>query len=155
MKDPVGHLVYVYDTIVHPTDGSSCAERGLEHAISLADVYDADLHVVYVVRTAQLPPSLDPDLMTEQMAETGERIVRRNEERARDAGLREVTTHVAHGIAHTRILGLVEEEDADLIVMGTHGRSGLERYLLGSVTEKVIRESSVPVLAVEPLEESD
>lgn len=153
MKAPVGHLVTVYDTIVHPTDGSSCAERGLEHAISLANTYDAGLHIIYCVRITQFSPSPDPELMTEQVAEAGESIVRRSEERARDAGLREVTTHVDRGVAHTQILALVEEEDADLIVMGTHGRSGLERYLLGSVTEKVIREASVPVLAVEPLED--
>jgi len=145
----------VYDTIVHPTDGSPCAERGLEHAISLAGAYDADLHVIYAVPTAHIPAVPSPERMTEQLSEAGEQIVRRNEEQAREAGLSRVTTHVEHGVAHTRILALVEEAEADLIVMGTHGRSGLERYLLGSVTERVIRESSVPVLAVEQLERGD
>jgi nucleotide-binding universal stress UspA family protein len=59
-----------------------------------------------------------------------------------------VETVVLDGNPYERILDYAEESDADLIVMGTHGRTGVDRYLLGSVTEKIVRTSDVPVLTV-------
>jgi nucleotide-binding universal stress UspA family protein len=57
-------------------------------------------------------------------------------------------TEVRSGNPHETILDYTDEHDIDLVVMGTHGRTGLDRYLLGSVTEKVVRTSDVPVLTV-------
>jgi nucleotide-binding universal stress UspA family protein len=143
----------VYDTIVHPTDGSSCSKRALEHAISLAKQYDATLHVLYVVLDVPNPgPDRDAERV-EELTEAGESILGAAEERARDAHLDQVSTHLRRGPAPERILELVEDRDADLVVMGTHGRSGVDRFLLGSTTERVLRRGSVPVpvLAVESL----
>lgn len=55
---------------------------------------------------------------------------------------------VAQGTPHQAILDHIDEHDIDLVVMGTHGRTGLDRYLLGSITEKVVRLSDAPVLTV-------
>jgi nucleotide-binding universal stress UspA family protein len=60
----------------------------------------------------------------------------------------EVERTITTGVPQDEILSLVAEGDADVVVMGTHGRSGLDRYLLGSVTERVVRQSPVPVLTV-------
>jgi nucleotide-binding universal stress UspA family protein len=64
------------------------------------------------------------------------------------AGVESVTTDVRPGTPHREILAYVEEHDADLVVLGTRGQTGLERYLLGSVTERVLRSSPVPVMTV-------
>lgn len=142
----------MYDAIVHPTDGSSCARRALEHAVSLAKRYDAELHVQYVVRDARVPPTNQAPPVVERLTDVGEDVLETAEERARDADLYQVTTHLQRGRPPTRIRDLVDDQDADLVVMGTHGRSGLERHLLGSTTETLLRQGSVPVLAVEPLD---
>ena len=146
---------YVYETIVHPTDGSPCSARGLEHAISLAKEYDAELHVLYVVEDPDVPVSGDrPSLVTE-LAGVGESVLDSAENRARDAGLYPVSTHLGRGTTYQRILGFVDDRNADLVVMGTHGRSGLDRLLLGSTTEWVLRRATVPLLAVEPLDRGE
>jgi nucleotide-binding universal stress UspA family protein len=60
----------------------------------------------------------------------------------------DIETVLRQGAPHTTILEYADEADVDLIVMGTHGRSGIHRYLLGSVTERVVRTADAPVLTV-------
>jgi nucleotide-binding universal stress UspA family protein len=77
-------------------------------------------------------------------------------QQAEAAGVDTIEGVVAQGAPHRAILDYVDEQDIDLIVMGTHGRTGLDRYLLGSVTEKVVRLSDAPVLTVRmPAESAD
>ncbi|WP_435066625.1 universal stress protein [Haloplanus sp. C73] len=142
----------MYDTIVHPTDGSPCADRALDHAIELATQYDAALHLLYVVREPATPAAPSVGTVIEELEQTGREILDSRRERAEDAGVA-VTTHVADGRIEAEIDSLLTETGADLVVMGTHGRSGLNRYLLGSVAERVLRTSTVPVLAVTPDED--
>ena len=77
----------------------------------------------------------------------GQQAVEVVADRAREAGL-VATTTVERGIPHEAILAHAEAVGADLIVMGTHGRSGVDRFLLGSVTEKAIRRADIPILVV-------
>ncbi|MWV66088.1 universal stress protein [Halorubrum sp. JWXQ-INN 858] len=138
----------MYDRILCPTDGSDGAAAALDHAIELASRYDASLHLLYVVD--EYLPALDagdPELAG-QLRAAGERIVTAARERAIDAGVREVRGEVVGGTPHRRILSAADAEDVDLVVMGTHGRTGLDRYLLGSVAERVVRLADVPVLTV-------
>jgi nucleotide-binding universal stress UspA family protein len=74
------------------------------------------------------------------------------ERRARSRGIEAVRTEVITGSPHRAIREYAEDKDVDLIVIGTHGRTGVERYLLGSVTEKIVRTADVPVLTVRPEE---
>jgi nucleotide-binding universal stress UspA family protein len=69
---------------------------------------------------------------------------------AEEAGVDAVEASVAQGTPHQAILEYVDYHDIDLVVMGTHGRTGLDRYLMGSVTENVVRLSDAPVLTVGP-----
>lgn len=142
----------VYDHILFPTDGSDPADRALDHAISLAREHDATLHVVYVVPSTAIPPN-QAGVVAEHLHDAGERIVDRTTERAREAGVHDVTGDVTEGTVHARIEDAVDGRDADLVVMGSRGRSGVSRYLLGSTTERIVREVDVPVLAVETPEE--
>ena len=145
----------MYERILVPTDGSSGVERAVEHAVDLARTYGAELHVLNVVNIASLSAGVNSEAVVENLEDQGEELTYRVAEQATDAGVEDVTCEVTHGIPHQAILDYAEEEDVDLVVMGTHGRTGLEHYLLGSVTEKVVRTSDVPVLTVRASEESD
>jgi len=129
----------MYDTILVPTDGSSVAEDAGTYAMGLAEQFDAALHVVTVLESGLIGGDQDE----------GERAVDELAERARDRGL-DVTTdrHEENGGVHEVILEAAEAYDADLIAMGMTGRSGLGRFLLGSVAEQTLQESPVPVVTV-------
>lgn len=138
----------MYDRILVPTDGSGATERAVEQAVDLARQYGATIHTLYAVDAgAYTSLEAGADIVLESLETEGESAVQRVADAARDAGV-DVTTSIRTGTAHQVILDYADEQDCDLIVMGTHGRSGLNRYLLGSVTEKIVRSSDVPVLTV-------
>jgi nucleotide-binding universal stress UspA family protein len=138
----------MYDHVLVPTDGSEQAERALDHAVELASAFDATLHVLFVVDASGFAAEVDAALLVRQLETYGQRVVDAAVERARQAGVAGVTGEVVTGSAHRRILAYADTHDVDLIVMGTHGRTGLDHFLLGSVTERVVRLADVPVLTV-------
>ena len=130
--------------VLFPTDGSDCAEHARRHAHYLADRFEATLHVVHVEeREAELADVIDvreADILTDlhaPQAGTSQVAEPRVQER------RVVHPSVADGI-----LSYTAEHDTNLIVMGTHGRGGLRRLVLGSVAEEVVRRAPVPVMTV-------
>ena len=138
----------MYSQILVPTDGSPASDAAIEHAIDLARHYDARLHALYVVDGAAYSTlEAGADIVVEALESEGKEATRRVADAAADAGVDSETT-VATGTAYRSIRDYVDENDIDVIVMGTHGRKGLDRYLLGSVTERVFRTSDVPVLTV-------
>lgn len=147
----------MYDRILVPTDGSSETERAVAHAAELAATHGADLHGVYVVNSASfagLPMETSWESVDGVLREEGEAALSRAEDVAADHGV-EMTTHLLEGSPSRRIVEFAEGEDCDLVVMATHGRGGIDRLLLGSVTEGVVRASSVPVLTVQVDDEDD
>lgn len=144
------------ESILVPTDGSDGANVGAEHGIGLAATFGADLHALSVLNTREIDPSLSTlgssDLSDQEqlLEDETERVVDRVASRARTYLSGRVTTATERGIPSQRIVEYAETHDIDLIVMGTHGRTGLERALLGSVAEKTLRTASVPVVAVPP-----
>ncbi|GKZ14694.1 universal stress protein [Haladaptatus sp. T7] len=140
-----------YDAILLPTDGSDAAAGAVEHGLAIAERYGATVHALSVVDVRQLTGMYETDSWTPRLLdvveEARERSVEGVAERAKDRGL-DVVTHVEHGIPSSVIREYVPEQDIDLVAMGTHGRTGLDRYLIGSVTERTIRTSDVPVLTV-------
>jgi len=138
----------MYDEILVPTDGSPAADAAVEHAVTLADRFDATLHALYVVdATAYSAIEAGTDIVAEALETEGEDAVSRIAEAADDADL-PVVESVTSGTAYRSILEYADGNDIDMIVMGTHGRRGLDRYLLGSVTERVVRSANQPVLTV-------
>lgn len=138
------------DTILLPTDGSANAEAAIDHAIMLAERTDATVHglfVVYVTAFADFEGGIDVGAMQSTLEEEGDTALETIQERCTAAGV-SVETERRTGRPVREIRSYSDEIDADVIVMGTHGRSGLSRVLLGSVTEAVLRRASVPVLAV-------
>jgi len=124
----------VYEVVLFPTDGSEHAARALDHAVDLADRHDATLDVLHVAGE-----DVDPG--------DGEAAVETAGEAAADAGVA-VNTAVIDGDPHDVIVEYVADRGVDAVVMGTHGRRGLDRFILGSVTERLLRTVDVPVLVV-------
>ena len=139
----------MYDRILLPTDGSDGMARVIEHAGELARAHDATVHALYVVDTASLsalPMDASLDGLHGLLQEEGVTAVE-DVERLTPTDV-DVEHTVSEGAPSTQIVQCAREADCDVVVMGTHGRGGLNRLLLGSVAEHVVRSSSVPVLTV-------
>ncbi|MDQ2054138.1 universal stress protein [Halobellus sp. H-GB7] len=137
----------MYDTILVPTDGSDGMARVAEHAIHLARLSEATLHVLHVVDTSAVPLDAHSQSVQEGIEEAGRTSVAEIHDRATDVGIYAITA-VQYGTPHQEILAYADENDVDLVVLGTHGRTGLPHVLLGSVAERVVQHSEVPVLTV-------
>lgn len=138
-----------YERILVPTDGSQNGAAAIDEAIDVAGKYGASVHGLYVINTSAMP---SPEIQFREEfeahgEEVGREAVAAVADAAEEAGI-EATTSIRRGAPSEQILDYAEEHDVDLIVMGTHGRSGLGHVLLGSVTERVIHRSDIPVLTV-------
>ncbi len=138
---------YPIETIVVPTDGSAHAEVALERALTIASHHDATVHILSIVDVAPAGIEDQNDLRLDRLERFARRVVDEGVERATNAGV-ETEVTVTYGSTHQKIRTYTDAVDADLLVMGTHGRSGLDRLLLGSVTERVLRTATTPVLTV-------
>ena len=125
-------------TILHPTDFSECSGHALQLACSLARDHGARLIVLHVM---PVPLVQEKRLYREEMTSELNRLG------ASDAQVR-VEHRLEEGDAATQILRIAQETGCDLIVLGTHGRTGLGRLLMGSVAEQVLRTATCPVLTV-------
>lgn len=137
----------MYENILLPFDGSEGAAEVLHHASEIAHWADATIHVLYVADTTR-------DSVTVVEGETVDVLVRQGEDVVDEAAKTLDTlgvsydTDVVQGNPAPTIVEYAERYDQDLVVMPSHGREGMSRYLIGSVSEKVVRLSSVPVLTV-------
>ncbi|MFB6150416.1 MAG: universal stress protein [Haloarculaceae archaeon] len=148
-----------YSEILVPTDGSDLALRALDEALRVGGTGDATIHVLYVVDDATVAEvtrssgvddvSVGPDVNRtfDRYEAAGERAIEEVRDAAAERGV-DVAAGVRRGFPAEEILAYARENDVDVIVMGTHGRRGIERYLLGSTTERVLRRAPVPVVAV-------
>ena len=138
----------MYDEILVPTDGSPGAENAAEHAAAIADLFDATIHALYVAEgngiasvDGNSAPADDPaavDEATELVAAAA---------RPHEVPVLE---RVEEGDPEETILEYASEEDVDLIVVGSHGKTGLSRVLLGNTTEEIVRNADRPVTTVPP-----
>lgn len=139
----------MYKEILVPTDGSAPAQTAIEHAVTLAGLCDARIHGLFVTDSGTLE-KVDGKYPrpADQLESVGEEAIAAVEQLATDNDV-EVTVTVTSGTAHTEIVQYAEDHEIDLIVMGTRGRQGVERYLLGSVTERVVQTAQQAVLTVD------
>ena len=138
--------------ILVPIDFSPNAEEAMTWAIDLARRYDASLLVAHVVQPVAWPASPDGTMLTpsDLLATTRRELFEslgRTRDQIESAGI-PTETELLDGIPAAALAALAHREGVDLIVMGTHGRSGLKHALLGSVAEKVLRAAPCPVLTV-------
>lgn len=143
----------MYERILVPVDGSDHAREAAEHAIDLAEQCGATLHVMSVVWTGtpyagwEAPGLPQTDLIS-SLEEQAQRVIDEVVDLAERSGIESVEVLEASEQVAARILAYADQADVDLIVMGTHGRSGIARFLLGSVAEHVLRQANVPVMTV-------
>jgi len=138
----------MFNKILVPTDGSEGMARVIETASELADIHGATIHFVYAAHTASLsglPMETSWESVGSMLHEKGEAALEAAESRANAP---RTETELVEGSPGREILAYADEVGADLIVMGTHGRGGIDRLLLGSVAERVVRSADVPVLTV-------
>jgi nucleotide-binding universal stress UspA family protein len=142
---PVARGNDMYDDILLPFDGSDGAAAVLSHAADLARFADATVHVLFVADTSRDSVTVIDGETVDALAQKGETVVTEAAETLAAAGV-DHETDVVQGNPAPAIAEYAERAGHDLVVMPTQGREGLSRYLLGSVSEKVVRLSSVPVL---------
>ncbi len=145
----------MYQRILVPIDGSTTSNQGLDEAIKLAKLTGASLRVIHVVDAltfatgSELYGGFASDVIP-QMREAGEQIVEKARTRVKEQGIK--VDSLLFDSLSTRVSDIVVDQakawDADLIVIGTHGRRGVNRLMLGSDAEQIVRMAPVPVLLV-------
>lgn len=138
----------MYDDVLLPTDGSDAARQAIGHAVDIAAHHDARLHALYVRGTSADPSLSGGDPRAAERADPkGVEAIDEVDRRGAAAGLTTIT-EIGEGPPAETIVHYVGAHGVDLVAMGTNGRQGLERYVIGSVTEEVVRTSPAPVLTV-------
>ena len=142
-------LQFPYEDILIPTDGSAGATDAGEHGLALAATLDATVHILSVVDTGL---ALGSEMARSDTEQAATNAVEELEASAKSQGITNTETYVDRGKPVEVILDHIESDGIDAVVMGTDGRRGTERILLGSVAEKTVRSAPVPVLTVRDLE---
>ena len=148
-------------SILLPTDFSECGNYALSYAASLARTFGASIICVNVIEpivptvgySGMTEPLPIADI-TEQLEDSAERELPKLAECDECSGI-DVEELVVHGEAASEIVRVAKERDVDLIVISSHGRTGLGRILFGSTAESVVRHASCPVLVVKPPQEEE
>lgn len=147
----------MYKKILVPTDGSKCAEKAAQHAIILASQNNAELIVLNVLETHSLTglPVEDftrkiNEIFRRKGIDALERISKMYKDLSREKDIRsfKLTLKTEEGHPADMILQTAEKKNVDLVVMGASGKHAVERFILGSVAEKVVRHAKCPVLTV-------
>ena len=137
--------------ILLPTDGSESVRDAMNCAVGMAKQFNAKIHIIHVTESPRLQDYgaffALPNIMKE-LQEAGEIIIKSAQDFMHQSGFDNTTTSNLDGYPADVILDYSAEHQIDLIVMGTHGRRGINRVFLGSVAEEVVRRSLVPVMTV-------
>jgi len=141
-----------FKNVLFATDFSAGSDYAFDYALSLAKRCDAKLNVIHVINEPVdlrgfYVPHLSFDKLEEEI-DQGARKLMEKFVRVNLADFSNFETFVVPGIAYDEIIGKATEIGADLIVLGTHGRTGLDHVLFGSTAEKVVRKSPVPVMTI-------
>ena len=139
----------MYRHILIPTDGSELAEHGVAHGLALAKSLGAKVSVIFVVEPfSELTGRFLEAVATyaQLRREQAASVLNRVANAAKEAGVSCETIQVENEQPHQGIIAAAEEKGCDLVVMSSHGRSGLSKLLVGSVTNKVLAHAKTPVL---------
>lgn len=141
--------------ILFPTDFSSTAREAQQYAMELVEKFGATLHLLHVVPEVIMPLPDSSTSWTIPEANINQHIEDANKQLLREvgetwAGSHQVQRTTTFGFVVDEIVKYAKEHEIDLIVLGTHGRTGLSHLLLGSVAEKTVRMATCPVLTVHP-----
>ena len=141
-----------FKSILFATDFSESSDHAFEYAFTVAKRFDARLLVLHVINELVdlrgfYVPHISIDKLEEEMAESAGKMMDKFI-KVHSQGYEQIEPIVVAGIPYDEILKKGEEESVDMIVLGTHGRTGLDHVLFGSTAEKVVRKSKVPVMTI-------
>lgn len=143
----------MFNKIVCPVDFSEFTDEIIEYGVSIAKKFDSELHLLHVIPNLNYFTPYESFLTPENLV-TMERSIEKEIDKDFQKTIKKIDIPVKQtiktGVTFVEILDYIKAEKIDLVVMGTHGRSGFEHILLGSVAEKIIRRSPCPVLTVRP-----
>jgi len=143
----------MFKKILCPVDFSEFTDEILEYALDIAKKYDAELHLIHIIPNLNYFTPYESFFTPENLV-----VVEKNMETEVNKDFDDLMKKIAvpakkiikNGTAFVEIIDYVRKESIDLVVMGTHGRTGLEHILIGSVAERVVRKAPCPVLTVRP-----
>jgi len=143
----------MFKKIVCPIDFSEFTDEILKYAVNITKKFNAELHLIHIIPNLNYFTPYESFLTPENLV-----AIEKNIEKEVEKDFERVTKNidvplkkiVKTGVTFVEIIDYIKEEDIDLVVMGTHGRSGIEHILIGSVAEKVVRKSPCPVLTIRP-----
>ncbi|MFC5431899.1 universal stress protein [Paraburkholderia denitrificans] len=144
----------MYKSILVAVDGSDTSRRAFEAALTLAKAMGARLQPYYVIENTPMyfdAPGYDPSILRNQMIAQGNELALEMDKAIREHGVEgEMVMGEASSLddVPTLVLNAARSAGVDLIVMGTHGRRGFQRLILGSVAERCVRQSTLPVLLI-------
>lgn len=141
-----------FKTILYATDFSESSEHAFDYALSMAKQYDAKLVLIHVINEPVdlrgfYVPHISFDKLEEEIEEGAQKMMDQFC-RTNMLDFNNYESSVTPGIPFDEIIKKAEEVDADLIIMGTHGRTGLDHVLFGSTAEKVVRKATIPVMTI-------
>lgn len=143
----------MFKKVLCPVDFSEFTDEILAYAVGIAKRFDSELHLIHVIPNLNYFTPYESFLTPENLV-----AIERNIEGEVDKDFDKITKNldvpvkkiIKTGVTFVEIIDYVKEQDIGLVVMGTHGRSGIEHILIGSVAEKVVRKSPCPVLTIRP-----
>ncbi|MEX3932212.1 universal stress protein [Paraburkholderia phymatum] len=144
----------MYTRILVAVDGSHTSRRAFDNALNLASKLGATLRAFYAVENTPMyfdAPGYDPSILRNRLVEQGKELTAELSAAMHERGVPgDILVGEASSLddVPTLVLRAATEFNADLIVMGTHGRRGMQRLILGSVAERCVRQSTLPVLLV-------
>ncbi|HIQ38746.1 MAG TPA: universal stress protein [Methanothermococcus okinawensis] len=147
----------LYRKILIPTDNSKVSIEAARHGLEIAKLMNSKVYVIYVVDIMPfvgLPTEGFWETMKEVLEEEGKEAFKKIEDMAKEIGI-DITTEILEGSPAKEIVEYAEKKGVDLIVMGTSGKSGIDKLLLGSVAEKVSKKAQCPVLLVKMIREKE
>jgi nucleotide-binding universal stress UspA family protein len=152
-RQPAEQSVFQLQKILVPVDFSPCSQKALDYALPFAKQFGAELILLHVIEPVVVIPVTevlpDSDLMNESAASVKQSL---EELRAKLGQHLAVRTLIRTGNPHLEIVDVAKELGIDLVILSTHGRTGLEHVLMGSTAERVVRRIGCPVLVVREYE---
>jgi nucleotide-binding universal stress UspA family protein len=141
----------IFKRILVATDGSENAEKAASYGINIAKITGAEVHALYVISTqnAVTPRTVTGwgEAVEEYLENKGKVAIEKVKKMGKDAGVK-IEPVFLRGIPADKVLEYAEENNIDLIVMGTQGLTGIKKFLIGSVAENVVRHSKIPVMVI-------
>jgi len=145
----MGEVGCMYKKILVPLDGSELAKKGLQEAEKLAKVFNSEIILFQVVPFMPIygsPELVTPLIIDEKQKEAAERYLTNLTEELKERGFKVTATVRTGQQVAVEIIDYAKESGVDLIVMCTHGRSGITRWVLGSIAHKVLTRAETPIL---------